>query len=77
MDTVFAVFRAEILIVDAAKRASLHRMLLDLITATATDEKLDEKLASMTLREAGSECKQYMRNSFLRFVVDFAFLGGI
>ncbi|TFK55545.1 DNase I-like protein [Heliocybe sulcata] len=45
---VYAVFRAEILIIDYAKRAALSRMLLDNVTCTAPGETLDEKLAALT-----------------------------
>ncbi|KZT29277.1 DNase I-like protein [Neolentinus lepideus HHB14362 ss-1] len=45
---VFAVFRAEIRIIDYTKRAALSRMLLESVTSTAPGEKLDEKLASLT-----------------------------
>ncbi|KAI0346811.1 inositol polyphosphate phosphatase [Trametopsis cervina] len=44
---VFAIFRAEIRVIDHAKRASLSRLLLDNVTSTAPGEKLDEKLASL------------------------------
>lgn len=53
---MFAIFQAEIRIIDAVKRAALQRLLLELITATATDERLDEKLASMTLPEDVNDC---------------------
>ncbi|EPQ59096.1 DNase I-like protein [Gloeophyllum trabeum ATCC 11539] len=48
---VFAVFRAEIRIIDSIKRAALSRMLLDSVTSTAPGEKLDEKLASLTFHQ--------------------------
>ncbi|KAH8118625.1 inositol polyphosphate phosphatase [Phellopilus nigrolimitatus] len=48
---VFAIFRAEVRVIDATKRNALHRLLLDSVVSTGPDEKLDEKLASMTLEE--------------------------
>ncbi|EJF56616.1 inositol polyphosphate phosphatase [Dichomitus squalens LYAD-421 SS1] len=44
---VFALFRAEVRIVDHAKRAALQKLLLENVTTTAPGEKLDEKLASL------------------------------
>ena len=48
---VFAIFRAEVRIIDHVKRASLSRLLLDNVTSTAPGEKLDEKLASLTFSD--------------------------
>ncbi|THH12240.1 hypothetical protein EW145_g127 [Phellinidium pouzarii] len=48
---VFAIFRAEVRVVDAAKRNALHHLLLDSVLSTGPDEKLDEKLAMMTLSD--------------------------
>ncbi|KAH9939988.1 DNase I-like protein [Amylocystis lapponica] len=45
---VFALFSAEVRIIDHAKRAALARLLLDSVTSTAPGEKLDEKLAKLT-----------------------------
>ncbi|KAI0722816.1 inositol polyphosphate phosphatase [Earliella scabrosa] len=45
---VFALFRAEVRIIDHAKRATLQKLLLENVTSTAPGEKLDEKLASLT-----------------------------
>ena len=44
---MFALFRAEVRIVDHAKRATLQKLLLENVTSTAPGEKLDEKLASL------------------------------
>ena len=46
---VFALFRTIVWIVDRAKRDSLARLLLENVTSTSADEKLDEKLAALTL----------------------------
>jgi len=46
---VFALFRTMVWIVDRAKREALARLLLENVTSTSTDEKLDEKLAALTL----------------------------
>ncbi|EKM59266.1 uncharacterized protein PHACADRAFT_157566 [Phanerochaete carnosa HHB-10118-sp] len=52
---VFAIFRAEIRVIDHVKRATLSRLLLDNVTSTAPGEKLDEKLASLTFSTEASE----------------------
>lgn len=44
---VFALFRAEVRIIDAVKRLALSRLLLESIVSTAPGEKLDEKLAAL------------------------------
>ena len=46
--SVFALFRAEVRIIDHAKRAALQKLLLENVTTTAPGEKLDEKLAALT-----------------------------
>ncbi|PPQ65581.1 hypothetical protein CVT26_000530 [Gymnopilus dilepis] len=46
---VFAIFRAEVQIVDPIKKANLSRMLLAGILSTQPGEKLDEKLARVSL----------------------------
>ncbi|KAI5119506.1 hypothetical protein M0805_002442 [Coniferiporia weirii] len=46
---VFSIFRAEVRVIDIAKRNALLRLLLDSVISTRPDEKLDEKLAMMTL----------------------------
>ncbi|KAH9943297.1 inositol polyphosphate phosphatase [Epithele typhae] len=45
---VFALFRADVRIIDHLKRDALRSLLLDNVTTTAPGEKLDEKLASLT-----------------------------
>lgn len=52
---VFAIFRAEIRVIDHVKRAALSRLLLENVTSTAPGEKLDEKLASLTFANEASE----------------------
>ncbi|KAF8915801.1 DNase I-like protein [Mucidula mucida] len=46
---VFALFRADVRIIDTAKRAALSQILLDSVVSTAPGEKLDEKLAALTI----------------------------
>ncbi|KAL0573125.1 Inositol-1,4,5-trisphosphate 5-phosphatase 1 [Marasmius crinis-equi] len=46
---VYATFRAQVRIVDAAKRAALSRLLLNSVLSTSPDEKLDDKLAALSL----------------------------
>uniref|UniRef100_A0A0W0EZ96 phosphoinositide 5-phosphatase n=1 Tax=Moniliophthora roreri TaxID=221103 RepID=A0A0W0EZ96_MONRR len=46
---VYAIFRASIRIIDRAKRAALSRLLLNSIITTEPGEKLDDKLASLSL----------------------------
>jgi synaptojanin len=45
---VFAIFKAELRVIDHVKRANLSRLLLENVTSIAPGEKLDEKLASLT-----------------------------
>jgi len=53
-DAVFALFRAEVRVIDQTKRTTLSRLLLDSVTSTAPGEKLDEKLANLTF-SSGSQ----------------------
>ncbi|KAF9534756.1 inositol polyphosphate phosphatase [Crepidotus variabilis] len=46
---VFAIFRAEIRVVDPVKKAALSRILLENVVSTEPGEVLDEKLARLTL----------------------------
>ena len=46
---VFAIYRAEISIVDAVKKAALSRLILDNVISTEPGEPLDEKLANVCL----------------------------
>ncbi|KAJ8086868.1 Inositol-1,4,5-trisphosphate 5-phosphatase 1 [Marasmius tenuissimus] len=46
---VYATFRAQIRIVDPAKRAALSRLLLNSVLSTSSNEKLDDKLAALSL----------------------------
>ena len=48
--------RADVRIIDAAKRAALSRMLLESIVSTAPGEKLDEKLSALALPADFVEC---------------------
>ncbi|KIK67838.1 hypothetical protein GYMLUDRAFT_68857 [Collybiopsis luxurians FD-317 M1] len=48
---VFAIFRPNVRIIDTVKRAALSRLLFDNVLHTAPGEKLDDKLATMTLPE--------------------------
>ncbi|KAI0335627.1 inositol polyphosphate phosphatase [Cubamyces sp. BRFM 1775] len=52
---VFAIFRAEVRIIDHAKRAALSKLLLENVTSTAPGEKLDEKLAGLAFTPEESE----------------------
>ncbi len=54
--SVFALFRAEVRIVDHAKRAALQKLLLENVTTTAPGEKLDEKLASLAFSSEERDC---------------------
>ena len=46
---MYAIFRASIRIIDKAKRATLSRLLLNSVMTTAPGEKLDDKLALLSL----------------------------
>ncbi|TCD69866.1 inositol polyphosphate 5-phosphatase [Steccherinum ochraceum] len=50
---VFALFRANVRIIDYALRTALSRVLFENVTSTAPGEKLDEKLASLTFLGGG------------------------
>ena len=53
---VFALFRMVVWIVDRAKQDALARLLLENVVSTANDEKLDEKLAALTLHPSTNDC---------------------
>jgi len=48
---VFAIFRAEVRIVDPVKKAALSKMLLQGVSSALPDEKLDEKLVALRLHD--------------------------
>lgn len=48
---VFAIFRAGVRVIDTVKKTALQKLLLDSVISTEPGEKLDEKLASMTLSD--------------------------
>ena len=50
---------------DRAKRDALARLLLENVTSTSADEKLDEKLAVLTLHPQINDC--VFSNSVLEF----------
>lgn len=49
--------RADVRVIDTVKRAGLSRLLLESVVSTAPGEKLDEKLAALTLPMDLVECK--------------------
>lgn len=57
---VFAFFIAQVLIIDAVKRATLSRLLLENIISTAPGEKLDEKLAALVIPVNHAECLLFL-----------------
>lgn len=52
---VFALFRTVVWIVDRVKQDTLARLLLENVTSTSGDEKLDEKLAALALHPSANE----------------------
>ena len=54
---VFAIFRAGVCIVDSVKKAALQKLLFNSVVSTEPGEKLDEKLASMTLTDYPDDCE--------------------
>jgi len=48
-DGLLQLFRAEVRIVDYAKKNALQKSLLQTITSTAPNEKLEDKLKSMNI----------------------------
>lgn len=53
---VFALFRTAVWIVDRVKQDALAGFLLENVTSTSNEEKLDEKLAALTLRPSTKDC---------------------
>ena len=49
LSAVFATYRANVRIIDPVKKAALSRMLLEGVVSTQPGEKLDEKLANLSL----------------------------
>jgi len=62
---VFALFRAQVLIVDAVKRATLSRLLLESIISTPPGEKWDEKLATLALPVDYTECSLLLLSNII------------
>lgn len=58
-DAVFALFRANVRIIDHALRSALARVLFENVTSTAPGEKLDEKLASLTFSMNGGPDRKH------------------
>ena len=56
-DISLQVFRAEVRIVDPAKKAALSKMLLQGVSSTLPDEKLDEKLVALTFHDPSANRK--------------------
>lgn len=54
---VFALFRAEVQVIDHAKRNAIQKHLLENITSTSPGEKLDEKLSSLAFHAQDSDRK--------------------
>lgn len=63
---VFALFKTVVWIVDQAKRDALARLLLENVTSTSNGEKLDEKLAALTLHPSTVDDRGYFD-----FVLEF------
>jgi hypothetical protein len=53
---VFALFKTVVWIVDRVKQDALARLLLENVTSTSGDEKLDEKLTALTLQSSMNDC---------------------
>jgi hypothetical protein len=54
---VFALFRTEVRIVDAVKRAALSSLLLETPLVSAPGEKFDEKVAALALPLEAGDCE--------------------
>lgn len=54
--SVFAIFKADVRVIDHAKRADLSRLLLENVTSTVPGEKLDEKLATLAFHTDVTDC---------------------
>jgi hypothetical protein len=72
MGPVYAWFLACVRRIDAEKKAALARLITERVIATAPGEKLDEKLADLTFKDArrdrNAECEQsrYVSHLFRR-----------
>lgn len=72
MCPVYASFLACVRRIDAEKKAALARLITERVVATTPGEKLDEKLADLTFKDArrdyNAECEQaqYIFNIFRR-----------
>ena len=62
--TVFALFQAIVRIVDKEKRDKLSRMLFDEARQTVSGEKLEEKLAFISLSSIGASSEYYTCERF-------------
>lgn len=62
---VFATYRASVRIIDPVKKATLSRMLLEGVVSTQPGEKLDEKLANLSLPIETGERKSVCHISIL------------
>ncbi len=49
LSSVYAIFNALVRVIDGAKREALRRLLLENVMSTSPNEKLDEKLAMLSL----------------------------
>lgn len=54
---VYAIFRAQVRVIDVVKRNALQKLLYESIVSTGPGEKLDVKLASMTLDDYPEDCE--------------------
>jgi hypothetical protein len=67
-DTVFAIYDAEVRIIDRVKKAALSQILLEsIITFLEPGEKLDKKFANLVLRPADPrQCMSFNHASFIK-----------
>ena len=56
---VFALFSTVVWIVDPVKQDALARLLLENVTSTSSDEKLDDKLAALVLQPSANDCMPF------------------
>jgi hypothetical protein len=63
---VFAIYTAEVRIIDRVRKATLSQMLLESISSMERGEKLDKKLANLVLPVYTRQCMNLITLSFIQ-----------
>ena len=65
-DVVYAIYDAEVQIIDRVKKAALSQMLLESITFMEPGEKLDKKFANLVLPADVRQCMEFDHVLFIK-----------